>query len=127
MELKGRIINGGAAEGTALVSRTPISFFGGVDPETGVVTDKDSDINGRSIAGTVLVFPFGKGSTVGPYTLYRLAANGKAPRAVINRECETIVAVGCIISDIPAIDRIDIDMIVTGDRIRIENDSVLIE
>ena len=126
MEMKGRIINMGVAEGEALVSGKPISFYGGVDPDTGAITDKDSDIDGQSISGKVLVFPFGKGSTVAPYTIYRLAKNGKAPLAMVNRECETIVAVGCIISDIPAVDKVDVTKIKTGDRVRVENGKVTV-
>ena len=98
----------------------------GFELPTGVVCDRDSDIHGLSIAETILVFPFGKGSTVGPYTIYRLAKNGKAPLAMINAECETIVAVGCIISDIPAVDKIDIRRIKTGDTVTVQADKVSI-
>ena len=126
MKFRGRIINEGTAEAPALVSLRPLSFFGGVDPDTGVVTDRDSDIDGECIAGKVLVFPFGKGSTVGSYALYQLRDNGKAPAAIINEECETIVAVGCIISDIPAVDRIDIHKIKSGDKVRVEGERVLV-
>jgi len=126
MKLNGRIINKGKVEGEALVSKNPISFYGGVDPDTGVVTDKDSDINGQTISGRILVFPYGKGSTVAPYTIYRLAKNRKAPLAMVNKEAETIVAVGCIISDIPAVDKIDLDKIKTGDKIRIDGNKVVV-
>ncbi|MFH1788537.1 MAG: DUF126 domain-containing protein [Candidatus Altiarchaeota archaeon] len=124
MELKGRIINKGKAEGEALVSKNPISFYGGVDPETGIVTDKDSDIDGQSISGKILVFPYGKGSTVAPYTIYQLAKNGKAPLAMINKEAETIVAVGCIISDIPAVDQVDVSKIKSGDKLKVDGGRV---
>ncbi len=124
MELKGRVINNGVAEGEALVTKDPISFYGGVDPKTGVITDKDNELNGQSVKGKVLVFPFGKGSTVGPYTIYQLAKLGNAPEAMITRECETIVAVGCIISEIPAVDRIDIAKIKSGGRVRVEGGKV---
>jgi len=124
MELTGRVINNGSAEGTALVSSKPISFYGGVDPDTGVITDKDSDIDGQSISGKILVFPYGKGSTVAPYTIYRLAKNKKAPLAMVNRECETIVAVGAIIADIPCVDKIDISQIKTGEQVRVDGNRV---
>ena len=127
MELKGRIINKGVVEGEALVSKTPISFYGGVDPQTGVVSDKDSDINGQNISGKVLVFPYGKGSTVGPYTIYQLARNGKAPKAIVNSECETIVAVGAIISDIPAVDKVDISQIRNGQKVKVDGNSVTVD
>lgn len=127
MDLKGRVINKGKASGEALVSAKPISFYGGVDAKTGVVTDKDSDIDGQSISGKILVFPYGKGSTVAPYTIYQLAKAGRAPLAMVNKEAETIVAVGCIISDIPAVDKIDITKIKTGDKVKVDGDRVVVD
>jgi predicted aconitase with swiveling domain len=124
MELKGRIISKGTAQEEALVTSQPISFYGGVDPNTGEVLEKGHELQGKIVKGKILVFPTGKGSTVGSYTLYRLKKNGVAPAGIINRECETVVAVGAIISEIPCIDKIDISKIETGDLIRIENDVV---
>jgi predicted aconitase with swiveling domain len=125
-QLKGRIIYKGKAEGEALVTSMPISFYGGVDPNTGTVIEKGHELNGVSIKGKVLVFPQGKGSTVGSYTLYRLKKNGAAPAAMINRETETIVAVGAIISEIPFVDKIDISKINMGHKVSVENDVVSI-
>jgi len=118
-----RKIAKGTATAEALVSSEPISFFGGVDPDSGIVVEKGHPLEGRSIAGKVLVFPQGKGSTVGSYTLYRLKKNGKAPAAIINSECETIVAVGAIISGIPAVDRLEGDAfsgLIDGLRITVD-------
>ena len=123
-QLKGRIIYKGKAEGEALVTTQPISFYGGVDPNTGVVTEKGHELQGQSVKGKILVFPQGKGSTVGSYTLYRMKKNGVAPAGMINKECETIIAVGAIISEIPTIDKIDITQIKTGSRVKIENDTI---
>lgn len=125
--LRGRKIYGGLADGEALVTRMGISFFGGVDPDTGVVVEKGHELEGQSISGRVLVFPTGKGSTVGSYTLYRLKMNGKAPAAVINAECETITAVGCIISEIPCIDHVPLERLESGMRVRVDAEAGLIE
>jgi predicted aconitase with swiveling domain len=111
----------------ALVSPEPIGFLGGVDPDTGIVVEPGHPLEGESVAGRVLVFPTGKGSTVGSYTLYRLARNGVGPAAIINAESEPIVAVGAIISDIPMVDQIDIAHLVTGDVVAVENEVVRIE
>jgi uncharacterized protein len=127
MELKGRIISKGIAEGKALTTTMPISFYGGVDPETSEILEKGHELQGKQIKGKILVFPNGKGSTVGSYTLYRLKKGGVAPAGIINRDCETVVAVGAIISEIPCVDEIDISKIETGDTVRIENDVVKIE
>lgn len=114
MILSGRTIFPGVANGQALVSKMGISFYGGVDPETGIITEAGHDLQGQSMAGKILIFPSGKGSTVGSYTLYRLKKNGHAPLAVVNAECETIIAVGCIIAEIPCIDQIDLTHLITG-------------
>ena len=123
-QLKGRIIYKGKAEGTALVTTQPISFYGVVDPNTGVVIEKGHELQGQRVRGKILVFPTGKGSTVGSYTLYRMKKNGTAPAGMINKECETVVAVGAIISEIPCVDKIDITKIKTGNYLRIENNTV---
>ena len=112
------------AEGEALTTKQSISFYGGVDPNTGEVIEKGHELQGKSVKGKILVFPNGKGSTVGSYTLYRMKKNGTAPAGMINKECETVVAVGAIISEIPCVDKIDISKIKTGDKVRIENDTV---
>ncbi len=123
--IKCRKISKGVATAEALVSKEPISFFGGVDPDTGTVIETNHPLEGKSIAGKILIFPKGKGSTVGSYTLYRLSKNKKAPAAIINLECEPIVAVGAIISGIPAVDKPgkDISLIKSGDRITVDGTS----
>jgi predicted aconitase with swiveling domain len=118
MEWSGRRIFGGKAKGNALVTDEAVSFFGGVNPDTGIIEEEGHPLQGRSVSGKVLVFPRGKGSTVGSYTLYRMKKAGKAPIAILNRECETIVAVGAIIAEIPCLDQIDIE--------KIPDDSVLL-
>jgi len=125
--ITGRIIYSGSARGVVLKSRLPISFFGGVDPETGIIKEPGHPLLGQSVAGKVLVFPHAKGSTVGSYILYALKKNGAAPAAMILEECETIVAVGAIISEIPTIDQIPTDRFRTGDVIKIEEGSIIIE
>ena len=110
-----------------MVTSQPISFYGGVDPNTGEVIEKGHELQGKSVKGKILVFPNGKGSTVGSYTLYRMKKNGVAPAGMINEECETVVAVGAIISDIPCVDKIDISRIKMGDLIRIDGELVTIK
>jgi len=127
MELKGRIISKGVAEGEALTTKRPISFYGGVDPNTSEIIEKGHELQGKKVKEKILVFPNGKGSTVGSYTLYRMKKKGTAPAGIINKECETVVAVGAIISEIPCVDKIDISKIKTGDIVRLENGVVRIK
>ena len=124
LKLTGRIIYRGRTEGNALVTTQPISFLGGIDPTTGKIIERDHELLGESVKGRVLVFPYGKGSTVGSYTLYRLRKNGMAPSAIVNEECETIVAVGAIISEIPCVDRIDLSKIRPDVRLRVDGATV---
>jgi len=127
MKLKGRKIAGGKAEGKVLYCKEPISFYGGVDPEKGIVVEKGHCLEGKSIAGKVLVFPQSKGSTVGSYAIYRLKKAGKAPIAMVNKECETIVAVGAIISEIPCVDHIEIEKLKDGAKVKVDADKGTVE
>ena len=127
MKLHGRKIYQGQVQGEALVTSMGISFFGGVDPDTGVIVETGHELEGQSISGKVLVFPTGKGSTVGSYTLYRLKRNGLAPAAIINAQCETITAVGCIIAEIPCVDQISIEQLTTGMLVRVDGEAGTIE
>ena len=125
-ELRGRWLVRGSAEGLALTSPEPIGFLGGVDPETGVVIERGHPLEGECVAGRILVFPTGKGSTVGSYTLYRLAKNGLAPAAIINASGDAVTTVGAIISGIPMVDQIDVSAIATGQRVVVEGELVTV-
>lgn len=127
MRLQGRSIYRGIVTGQALVTNMGISFYGGVDPETGIIVEKGHELEGKSVSEKILIFPTGKGSTVGSYTLYQLKHNGKSPKAIINAQCETITAVGCIISEIPCVDQIPIEQIKTGMEIRIDGEKGIVE
>ena len=120
--MKGRTISPGKAEGEALVSTEPIGFYGGIDIKTGIVIEKDHPLEGKKVTDKILVFPCGKGSTVGSYVIYGLKKNNIAPAGIINKETETIVATGVILAGIPCIDQIDIDKISNGDKIRLDAD-----
>lgn len=125
--MKGRTINPGEAKARALVTSEPISFYGGLDPDTGVVREKGHQLEGEKVGGKVLVFPRGKGSTVGSYVIYGLKKRGLAPAAIINEETETIVATGAILAGIPCIDGIDITSIETGDLLVVDGEEATVE
>ncbi|MBN1979614.1 MAG: DUF126 domain-containing protein [Anaerolineae bacterium] len=126
MRLRARVVKAGCAEGEALVSPEPIGFLGGVDPETGVVIEAGHPLEGQSVAGRVLVFATGKGSTVGSYTIYRLARAGLAPSAIVNAEADPVVAVGAIIAEIPMVDQVDISCIRTGDWVEVREREIVV-
>jgi predicted aconitase with swiveling domain len=114
MRIQGRSISRGIARGKALLSAHKLSFLGAVDPHTGLVVDKTHDLYGTSIADRILIFPGGKGSTVGSYVLYQLKQHGKSPAALVSRRADTIVAVGAIIAEIPAVDSLERDLLESG-------------
>jgi uncharacterized protein len=131
LHIQGRGISRGRGSGRLLVSSAPISFLSGVDPATGTIVEKGHPLKGTCIAGRVLAFPYGKGSTVGSYVLYALSRNGHAPAAIINTEAEAIIATGAIIGGIPMVDRLTVPITrladgtmvtVDGDRGDIEYD-----
>ena len=121
--MKGRTIFPGKTQGVALVSQEPVSFYGGIDVTTGIVIEKGHELEGQCVKDKIFVLPQGKGSTVGSYVLYGLKKNGLAPKAIINKETETIVATGAILAGIPAIDGIDINAIKTGDKLVVDADN----
>ncbi len=125
--MKGRTISPGKAEGKAIVTAEPIGFYGGIDIKTGIVIEKNHPLEGKSVTGKILVFPCGKGSTVGSYVIYGLKKNGVAPAGIINKETETIVATGVILAGIPCVDHIEIEKIKDGDTIFLDADDGVVE
>jgi predicted aconitase with swiveling domain len=125
--MKGRMISPGKAGGEAIVSKSPIGFYGGIDPKTGVVIEKEHELEGQCVKDKILVFPQAKGSTVGSYVIYGLKKNGVAPAAIVNQETETIVATGVILAGIPCVDKIDISKIKTGDKLKVDADEAMVE
>ncbi len=123
MILNGRTISKGRAEGKVLKLQGALSFLGGVDASTGEVKVE----NGGNVADRILVFPRGKGSTVGSFVMYDLKVHGKAPAAVINSSAETIVATGAVISSIPMVDSVDVDLINDGDDVIVDADAGTVE
>jgi predicted aconitase with swiveling domain len=124
--LRGRTIVPGKVSGKALVARKPISFLGGIDPNTGKIIEKSHDLEGKNIKGRILCFPSGHGSTVGSYVLYALAKNGLAPKAIINQTADPVVVVGAIIAEIPMIDKISIQKIPNGEEIEVDADKGIV-
>ena len=125
--MKGRTISPGKAEGEAIVSTEPIGFYGGIDIKTGIVIEKGHPLEGKSVKDKILVFPCGKGSTVGSYVIYGIKKNNVAPAGIINKETETIVATGVILAGIPCIDQIEIEKIKNGDKLILDADNGIVK
>ena len=104
MSIKCRTISKGVATGELIVSKEPISFLGGVNPDTGEIIDPNHDLKGKFINDKILFIPGGKGSTVGSYVIFQMKKNNVAPRGIICLNAEPIIATGAIISEIPMVD-----------------------
>lgn len=125
--MKGRMINPGKVEGEAIVSKEPIGFYGGIEAKSGIVIEKGHELEGKCVKDKILIFPCGKGSTVGSYVIYGLKMNGVAPKAIVNEETETIVATGVILANIPCIDGIEISKFKTGDKVIVDAGKGIVE
>jgi phosphomecalonate degydratase small subunit len=129
MRIGCRRVSRGKAQGEAMISKEPLSFLGGIDAKTGVVIEKGHPFEGRSIAGKVLFFPKGKGSTVGAYVIYQLKKAGAAPAAIVCEQADAMVASGAIIAGIPMVHRVksDASKITDGTAVIVNADEEYLE
>jgi len=97
--LVGRVVVAGSAQGIALVSKEPLSFWGGLSPNTGEIIDRRHERSGANVSGRIFVFPRGKGSSTSSATLMESIKNGIAPAAIVNLKVDPILALGSIVSD----------------------------
>jgi len=129
VKLKCHKIMGGYGEGEALVSKEPICFYL-TDPKTGRVREKGHQLEGKSIAGKVLVFSSGKASSVVQIDgLFKLASEKKAPQAMIVRDVETVLVVSAVIAKVPLVDKLEKDpftVIGTGDFVKVDADKGIV-
>lgn len=95
--LKCKSLVAGYGNGKTLATRQSISFWGGVDPATGLIVDPRHELFEESIKGKVLVFPYGKGSAAAPLVILELTKQGTAPAAIINVETDPLLVAGPII------------------------------
>jgi len=128
--LKGRTVFGGVVEGEALVSKKPWAAFLAVDIYSGDVTERGHELSGRSVAGKVLVFPSGKGSSGWSIGAQALRYTGKAPVALIIREINSQTALGAVVMGVPAVSELDrdpIETIETGDWVKVYADEGIVK
>jgi len=124
--LIGRAIVAGSAEGAALVSKEPLSFWGGVCPRTGEVIDRRHELSGASVTGRVFVFPTGRGSSTSSAVLMQSIKAGVAPAAIINLTVDPILALGSIVSDELYHRAVPIVMLRQEDFLSIKQDDYLV-
>lgn len=121
---KCRFISPGDAEGTVQISKDEIQFYL-TDPATGIVTEKGHDIEGVSVAGKIMVFPGGKGSSVVQADgLYRLDIEGNGPSGLIVKNLDTVLVSCAVIMDLPMVTDLPdefYETVETGDQIKIDS------
>jgi uncharacterized protein len=130
IRVRAKTVSKGVAKGIALVTRMPISFTGGVDPNTGIVREKGHELEGKSVAGKILVFPSGKGSTTGSWQFYATYKRGNAPVGMINVKAEGVVAVSALITETPMVHQLErnpLDLIASGDMVTVNGDEGFVE
>ncbi|HWS20064.1 MAG TPA: DUF126 domain-containing protein [Nitrososphaera sp.] len=98
-----RRIVGGTGEGKTLVTSQPINFLAMVNANTGTITDPLHQLYGKSVKGSVLIFPCAIGSSVGAYSIYSLKEYGNAPNAVVCSKADITTASGCALASIPVV------------------------
>ena len=97
--MQGRSLVAGNASGVALVTDTPLSFWGGVDPEHGTIIDQRHPLAGEYLAGRILVLPSGRGSCSASGVLLESISNGTAPSGIIVSEVDPIIGLGSILGE----------------------------
>lgn len=115
----------GFGQGEALVSKDPICFYL-TDPKTGVVREKGHQLEGKTVAGKVLVFSSGKASSaVQMDGLVKLLLNNKAPSAMIVKDIEPVLVGTAVLTKVPLVDKLERDpfeAIRTGDFVKVNAD-----
>jgi predicted aconitase with swiveling domain len=130
INLRGRRVVGGKAEGEALVTRETISGWGGVNPMTGTIVESRHELAGVSFKDKVLVFPGAKGSSGWSAVFHITRLAGTAPRALLFNEMTTKVALGAVVMRVPSVTDFDVDpltLIETGDWVRVDADAGIVE
>ena len=88
----------GRAEGTVLRLDGPLSFWGGVDPYSGALTDPRSPHHGVRIGGRVLMVPETRGSSSSSAVMLELLAAGLAPAAIVMGRLDAILGLGILVA-----------------------------
>jgi hypothetical protein len=95
----GRALVRGRAEGPLLVTRQPLSFWGGLDARTGFIIDPHHDLSGRCVTRAILALPRGRGSSTASAVLLDSICRGTAPAAILTSEADLIVTLAAVIGD----------------------------
>ena len=122
----------GKASGEVLKLDEPLSFWGGVDPETGEIIDLRHRQGGMSVKGKVLMMPFGRGSSSGSSVIAEGIRSGSGPVGIIMMEADEIIALGSIVAEeiygkampVIVVEKSEYETYSTGDQVAISEDGI---
>ena len=131
--IKARSIVAGTARGEALVSREPLSFWGGYDQETGEIIDRRHPLSGQNAAGRILVLPHSRGSSTTTAVLLEAFRAGTAPAAIVTTAEDAFFALAAVVAEemygsaipILSVDLVEFERLETGQQIQIEADGTV--
>ncbi len=131
--IKARPIVGGTARGEALVSREPLSFWGGYNQETGEIIDRRHPLSGQNAAGRILVLPHSRGSSTTTAVLLEALRAGTAPAAIVTTAEDAFFALAAVVAEemygsaipILSVDLVEFERLETGQQIQIEADGTV--
>ena len=131
---RGRPLVRGVAHGKALVSREPLSFWGGYDYHTGEIIDRRHPLSGQNAAGTILAIPFSRGSSTTTAVLLEAVRAGTAPAAIVTTGVDSFFALASIVADamytkpipILALDEKDFALMQPNEFLEIQADGTII-
>jgi hypothetical protein len=131
--MRGTPLVPGAASGEALVSREPLSFWGGYDHRTGEIIDRRHPLAGQNAAGRVLVLPYARGSSTTSAVLLEALRAGTAPAGILTTGAETFFALAAIVAEemyqrsfpVVIVQETDAAMLRTGMRLTIDRDGTI--
>lgn len=93
-----RVLVEGSAQGEVAILEAPLSFWGGYDPEKGVIVDVSHPQHGTSLAGKIVVMDHGKGSSSSSAVLAESLRLGTGPAAIVLREPDQILVTGVLVA-----------------------------
>jgi uncharacterized protein len=128
--IHGRKVVGGVAEGEAMVTNETISGWGGIDASTGTIIERRHELVGQSFKDKVLVFPGAKGSSGYSHFFHLARVAGAAPKAQLFNKMTTKIALGAVVTRVPAMtdfDRDPLEVIETGDWVKVDADKGVVE
>jgi Cys-tRNA(Pro)/Cys-tRNA(Cys) deacylase len=130
MTFQGKVVIPGEARGTALVSREPLSFWGGYDWQTGEIIDRRHELSGSHASGAILAIPFTRGSSTTTAVLLEAIRAGTAPAAILTTGVDFFFSLASVVADelyssilpLIALDEQDFKLLQTGDEIHVTMD-----